>query len=38
MTDLENNKDLESIKIEETKVNKCSSCGGNTVFEPKVDL
>jgi len=34
MTDIANNEDLESIKTELTTVNKCSSCGGNTLFEP----
>ena len=34
MTDLENDEHAETITIEQTEVNKCSSCGGNTVFEP----
>jgi Zn finger protein HypA/HybF involved in hydrogenase expression len=34
MTGLDNDKHAETTKVEQTEVNKCSSCGGNTVFEP----
>ena len=34
MTGLENNEHTETIIVEQTEVNKCSSCGGNTVFDP----
>jgi predicted RNA-binding Zn-ribbon protein involved in translation (DUF1610 family) len=34
VTNLESNEQPESVKIEETEVNQCSSCGGNTVFDP----
>ncbi|MBE1553853.1 hypothetical protein [Sporosarcina limicola] len=34
MTNLGNGEHTETIKIEQTEVNKCSSCGGNTVFNP----
>ncbi|HJF33716.1 MAG TPA: hypothetical protein K8V56_18275 [Sporosarcina psychrophila] len=34
MTGLDNEKHAEATKVEQTEVNKCSSCGGNTVFEP----
>ncbi len=34
MTDSENNEQTESVTIEQTEVNQCSSCGGNTVFDP----
>lgn len=34
MTNLENHEDIESIKVEQTEVNQCASCGGNTVFDP----
>ena len=31
---LENDERTETIIVEQTEVNKCSSCGGNTVFDP----
>ncbi len=34
MTGLENDERTEATKVEQTEVNKCASCGGNTVFEP----
>ncbi|AMQ06405.1 MULTISPECIES: Lar family restriction alleviation protein [Sporosarcina] len=34
MSSLENNERVEAMIVEQTEVNKCSSCGGNTVFDP----
>ena len=34
MTSLENGEQIETKKVELTEVNQCSSCGGNTLFEP----
>lgn len=34
MTNTEDIETIESKKVEETEVNQCSSCGGNTLFDP----
>lgn len=34
MADLDNDKQTETTKVEQTEVSNCSSCGGNTMFEP----
>lgn len=35
MTNFENARQEEMTIVEQTEVNKCSSCGGNTTFDPK---
>lgn len=34
MTDFENESQVETKTVEQTEVNQCASCGGNTVYDP----
>lgn len=34
MSEIENSEQTEKKFVEQTEVNQCSSCGGNTVYEP----